>query len=402
MSNLDKALCEIVAHAYTHAPAFKNMMDDRGMTPDAVQTVADLSKLPVTGKEKLLQMQQKQPPFGGWLAVPMTQLQRIHFSPGMIYNPQAFGDDNGAQVVRDAFKSAGLQSGDIALNTFLYHMVPAGLWLDEGLKLTGMTVIPIGPGNTDRLIDVMMAVQVNTYIGTPSYLERIYTRAGQMDILPDAIPLRKAFFSAEPYLAAQRKKFEGEYGLRTSQAYATADLGLIAYETPGKPGFRLAETMVVEIADPESGQALPDGEVGEVVVTTFNRAFPLIRFGTGDLGITETDDEGERRLKGLVGRTSEAVKVRGTFLHPNQVRSLANTFPQIKHISTVITRESAQDCLKVQIELFEEHLPADQEEFSDYFGAAFKQGAHLEADQIEFVGAGAIQPGAKLVKDERR
>ncbi|MFN7209660.1 MAG: phenylacetate--CoA ligase family protein, partial [Aggregatilineales bacterium] len=154
MSDLNSKLREIVQHAYANAPAFKQIMDEAGLTPADVQTVDDLPKLPITSKDKLVQMQQANPPFGGWLAVPISQLQRIYFSPGPLYDPQGFADTDGAQSALQALQAAGFQSGDIALNTFLYHMVPAGLWLDEALRLAGVTVVPLGPGNTDLLIMV--------------------------------------------------------------------------------------------------------------------------------------------------------------------------------------------------------------------------------------------------------
>ncbi len=395
MSDLNSNLREIVQHAYANAPAFKQIVDEAGLTPADIQTVDDLPKLPITSKDKLVQMQQANPPFGGWLAVPISQLQRIYFSPGPLYDPQGFADTDGAQSALQALQAAGFQSGDIALNTFLYHMVPAGLWLDEALRLAGVTVVPLGPGNTDLLIMVMQTLKPTAYVGTPSFLETIYTRAAQMGITPT---FRKAFFSAEPYLPAQRQKFEGEYGLRTSQAYGTADLGLIGFERAGKQGFYLSDRLIVEIADPQTGKVLPDGEVGEVVVTTFNRAYPLIRFGTGDLSIAERDAEGERVLRAIVGRSGEALKVRGMFLHPNQLRLIANAFPEIDALAVTIQRNDG-DKLHVQV------MPAEGQSlgatFTARFGEAFRQLARLRADHIEVVPNGTLKSGERSLKETK-
>ncbi|MFQ3534623.1 MAG: AMP-binding protein [Aggregatilineales bacterium] len=397
MSDLNSKLREVVQHAYANAPAFKQIMHGAGLTPADIQSLDDLPKIPITSKDKLVQMQQADPPFGGWLAVPISQLQRIYFSPGPLYDPQGFADTDSAQSALQALQAAGFQAGDIALNTFLYHMVPAGLWLDEALRLAGVTVVPLGPGNTDLLIMVMLTLKPTAYVGTPSFLETIYTRAAQMGVAPT---FSKAFFSAEPYLPAQRQKFEGEYKLRTSQAYGTADLGLIGFEREGKQGFYLPDTLIVEIADPESGQVLPDGEVGEVVVTTFNRAYPLIRFGTGDLSVAERDADGNRILRAIVGRSGEALKVRGMFLHPNQLRLIGNAFPEVDGIAVTIQRNDG-DKLHVQVMLTEGHSSGDSVAFTVRFGEVFRQLARLRADSIEIVPSGTLKSGERSLKETK-
>lgn len=397
MSDLNNKLREAVQHAYANAPAFRQIMDDAGLTPADIQSVDDLPKIPITSKDKLVQMQQANPPFGGWLAVPINRLQRIYFSPGPLYDPQGFDDSDGAQGALQALRAAGFQAGDIALNTFLYHMVPAGLWLDEALRLAGVTVVPLGPGNTDLLIMVMLTLKPTAYVGTPSFLETIYSRAAQMGVTPTFI---KAFFSAEPYLPAQRQKFEGEYKLRTAQAYGTADLGLIGFEREGKQGFYLPDTLIVEIADPETGSVLPDGEVGEVVVTTFNRAYPLIRFGTGDLSVAERDADGVRFLRAIVGRSGEALKVRGMFLHPNQLRLIGNAFPEVDGIAVTVQRADG-DRLHVQVMLAEGQTVADQLAFTTRFGETFRQLARLRADSIELVPSGTLKSGERSLKEAK-
>lgn len=397
MSNRDQQILATVAHAYANAPAFARIMKEANLTPADVQGAEALARVPITSKDRLVEMQQSDPPFGGWLAVAPSQLSRIYFSPGPLYDPQGFDDLNGAEAGKQALLAAGLGAGDIALNTLLYHMVPAGLWLDEALRLAGVTVVPLGPGNSDLLIMVMQSLRANVYVGTPSFLESVYAKTAQFGMTPENMPLRKAFFTAEPYLPAQRAKFEGEYGLHTSQAYGTADLGLVGFEKPGKRGFYLPDTLYVEIADPVTGAPISDGELGEVVVTTFNRAYPLIRFGTGDLGVMEADEEGERRIKGLFGRSGEAVKVRGMFLHPNQVRMLSLAFPAIKAAAATITRQDSLDILTIEVEL---HPDAAIEVglLAEQVKAAFRDQARLRVDQVTL---GTVDAGQRTVRDMR-
>jgi len=401
VSAFEQRLQDIVAHAYANAPAFKQIMDSAGVKPANIRTVADLAKIPVTSKDKLVEMQQQNPPFGGWLAVPVNQLQRVYLSPGPLYDPQAFNDEYATLAAQQAFQEIGLQSGDVAINTFLYHMVPAGLWLDEALKLAGVTVVPIGPGNSDLSLMAISSLKINVYVGTPSFLENILGKAAQMGIGPGVIPLKKAFFSAEPYFPTQRQKFEGEYGLRTSQAYGTADLGLIGYEKVGKPGFYLPDNLIVEIADPHTGQVMAEGEPGEIVVTTFNHAYPLIRFGTGDLSVMETDENGVQRLKGLLGRSGEAVKVRGMFLHPNQIKLVMTAFPAVKAVNAVITRDGSHDVLTLLLELAAGQEAINRDELAETLQNTFRDRARLRVDAVEFAAAGSIDPAARVVQDRR-
>lgn len=397
MSDRNQQILATVAHAYANAPAFARIMKEAGLTPADVQSAEALARVPITSKDRLVEMQQSDPPFGGWLAVAPSQLSRIYFSPGPLYDPQGFDDVNGAEAGKQALLAAGLGAGDIALNTLLYHMVPAGLWLDEALRLAGVTVVPLGPGNSDLLIMVMQSLRANVYVGTPSFLESVYAKTTQFGLTPESLPLRKAFFTAEPYLPAQRAKFEGEYGLHTSQAYGTADLGLVGFEKAGKRGFYLPDTLYVEIADPTTGTPIPDGELGEVVVTTFNRAYPLIRFGTGDLGVIEADEDGVRRIKGLFGRSGEAVKVRGMFLHPNQVRMLSLAFPAIRASAATITRQDNLDVLTIELEL---HPDATVEValLAEQVKAASRDQARLRVDQVTF---GTVDASQRTVRDMR-
>lgn len=389
MQDLNQRLKEHLAYAYQHAPAVHDLFNQAGLKPEDIQTVRDLERLPITSKDNFSEMQQKTPPFGGWLASPIENLKRIYLSPGPIYDPH--GDD-GALIdgFKEVFARAGFHKGDMVINAFLYHMVPAGLGMDEALRVAGCVVVPLGPGNIEVHIKVMMDLKPVGYTGTPSFLGMILDKAAEMGLPKEAISFKKAFFTAEPYLPHQRAKFEGEYGIKTSQAYATADLGVIAYEVYGEEGFIIPQTQIVELVDPESGKWVEEGTPGEVVVTSFNRDYPLLRFGTGDMAVMLP---GAGRLAGLVGRSGEAVKVRGMFLHPNQLRMAQGAFAGIAKLQAIVTREGDRDVVTLQV------VKADGAELeAESLRQTLKNAARLTIDKVEFV---AEIEGARLVRDAR-
>lgn len=391
MADINQRLKEHLAYAIANSSAVKSIFEGAGLTLKDVQTVPDLQKLPVTSKDQFTEMQQANPPFGGWLAVPIERLQRIHLSPGPIFDPFGVDDTELFEDAELALSRAGFGKGDIVVNTFLYHMVPAGLLLDEGLRRTGAVVVPMGPGNTETQIKVILDLKIVGYVGTPSFLSMILDKMAEMGISKNAIPLRKAFFSAEPYPPSLRAKFEGEYGLKTSQAYATADLGVVAYEVYGEQGFILPNNLIVELVDPQTGQWVQEGTPGEVVVTSFSKTYPLLRFGTGDMAVMIP---GAGRLFGLVGRSGEAVKVRGMFLHPNQLRFATASFAGIAGLQAVVTRDGDYDQVTLKVA-----PQAGASVDGEALKAAIKQVAHLSINAVEFVDA--IE-GQRLIVDERK
>lgn len=391
MTTLHELVQKQVRHAYSNAPAIRQIMESAGVGPDDIQNVDDLARIPVISKDQLQSLQQENPPFGGFLAVPLQDLKRIYLSPGPIYDPHGYGEAAALQVATEAFTAAGFGAGDIVLNTFLYHMVPAGLLMDEAMDAIAATVVPLGPGNTDLQVKVIMDLGVTAYVGTPSFLQMIYAKISEFGIPLEAVPLKKAFFSAEPFTPSQREEFAG-YGLSVSQAYATADLGIIAYERPGEQGLVVPQHLVVQVCDPQTGALLPEGELGEVVVTTFNNSYPLIRFGTGDLSIL--DDHGDhKKLRGWMGRSGEAVKVRGMFLHPNALKQAAAGFPNIDTLQAVIGREGTRDTVTLQVVLREGNLD------SEALKGAVKNAARLSIDEVQVVEQ---VEGSRVVRDTRR
>lgn len=402
MSDHDSRVRELVAHAYQHAPAVKRIMDEAGVSPADVQGAGDLGKIPVTSKDKLVEIHHANPPFGGFLAADADDLPRIYISPGPIFDPQPVNPD-GNEAALEVFRYVGFGRGDRVLNTFMYHLVPAGILLDDGLRAVGATVIPMGPGNTELQIMAMRALRANGFVGQPSYLMTILDRCAEMGIPKEGVPIKKALFSAEPYTPSQRARFEGEYGMKTTSGYGTADVGLVAYTMDGLQGFCVLDSLHMQVCDPQTGAPLPDGEVGEIVVTVFNKAYPLIRFGTGDLGVMspvpDPKTNGRQHLLGLFGRSGEAVKVRGMFMHPNQVRMALGRFAgTVTGAQVVITRPENRDVVDLKVELAGE-APAGLDE---QIKGAVEMMTRLRVDKVEFVAAGTLGAGGKVVVDERK
>ena len=397
MSNTDNRIRDLVQHAYEYAPAIRQFMDEAGVTPDAVLGADDLSKIPVLNKDTLVEMHKANPPFGGFLTIDPYDLPRIYISPGPIYDPQPPPEDLDAQLT--PFRYIGVERGDRVLNTFVYHLTPAGILLDEAIRACGATVIPTGPGNTELQIMMMMALGATGFVGQPSYLMTLLDKAAEMGMGAEAVPLQKALFSAEPYTPGQRERFEGEYGMKTTSAYGTADLGFIGYTRRGVTGFCIMPGVYLQVCDPESGEPLPAGETGEIVATTFNKAYPLIRFGTGDLGALAPQSQCEgQQLLGLFGRSGDAVKVRGMFLHPNQLQYAVLQFPAIKNLQVVITRPANRDVVTVNIEL---HQGMSAAGVGEKLQSLAQQAVRLRIDEVNFVEAGEIAPGARKILDQR-
>lgn len=400
MSHYDDRIRDLVAHAYDKAPAIKGILDQAGVTPADIQTADDLAKIPVTSKDSLVEIHAANPPFGGFLAVDPDDLPRIYISPGPIYDPQPVNPE-GIDAALAPFKYVGFQRGDRVLNSFMYHLTPAGLLLDEALRGCGATVLPTGPGNTE--LQIMMAMKLNAtgFVGQPSYLMTMLDKMEEMSIPAAANPIKKALFSAEPYTPTQRARFEGEYGMKTTSAYGTADLGLVGFTTDSNvPGFAITNNIYMQICDPQTGELVPAGEQGEIVVTTFNKAYPLVRFGTGDLGALSPNPHpqtGGQHLLGLFGRAGDAIKVRGMFLHPAQLMAARTAFPQIKNMQAIITRPENKDIVTIKLELDGGGSDSD---LADKLKQLAESAIRLRIDEVLFVSAGDIQ--GRPVLDERK
>jgi phenylacetate-CoA ligase len=399
VTDINKRIRELAQHAYDKAPAIRSLLDEAGVAPADIRGADDLGKIPVLRKDSLVEIHQASPPFGGFLTIDPDDLPRIYISPGPIYDPQPPPEEPESMLA--PFKYIGIGRGDRVLNTFMYHLTPAGILLDEALRACGATVIPTGPGNTELQIMMMTALGASGFVGQPSYLMTLLDKAAEMGMGAGAVPLKKALFSAEPYTPSQHERFEGEYGMKTTSAYGTADLGFIGYSREGVQGFCIMPSIYLQVCNPETGAPLAAGEIGEIVATTLNKSYPLIRFGTGDLGALAAQPapqcEGQQLL-GLYGRSGDAIKVRGMFLHPNQLQYAAMQFPEIKELQAVVTRIKNRDVVTVYVELNE---GADGSGIAKKLSALAQQAARLRLDAVHVVGAGFIKPGARKIVDER-
>jgi phenylacetate-CoA ligase len=369
----NRQLAAQVHYAYTHAPAVRRLFDQTGLSPKDIQTVDDLRRVPITTKDMMIQYQEHDPPFGGWLAVPLHQVATIWLSPGPLFDAH---DDSTHNNSAKVLSFLGYVPGDLVINCFAYHMVPAGLLFHEGLLRCGVTVLPMGPGNTQTQVEVILRLGVNGYIGTPSFLAMILDEAARQGIGPKALPLNKALMTGEYYPPSLRARFENEYGILTAQCYATADFGVIAYEVYGEEGMTWSDDLIVELLDPASGEPVLPGTPGEVVVTNFSQVYPLIRFGTGDMAIAIPETN---QLRALVGRTGEAVKVRGMFVHPNQLNLALAQFPAISQWEAQVSREDSRDLLHLQIEVTDPRLDLEM------VSGMVKNIVHLSINTIEIV-----------------
>lgn len=337
---------EAVRHAYENAPAARRKMDEAGVRPGDVRDVADLQTIPTTRKTDLKNIQKQEMPFGGLAALPPRGMRRIYVSPGPTYDPE--GREASHWRWEKAFVAAGFREGDIVQNTFMYHFSPAGLMFDEALLRIGCTVIPAGVGNTEMQAQVMRDLAVTGYVGTPSFLLTILEKAGEMGIAPgDGLRLQVALVAAEMLPESLRARLQDEFGVQVRQCYGTADVGSLGYECFEAKGMHIPDEIVVELLDPATGKPVGPGEIGEVVATLPNSAYPLIRFATGDLSVYSSDPcpcgRTSDRLMRIVGRVDQVTKVKGMFVHPEQVAQIEKKVPGVAALQVVITREGHDD-----------------------------------------------------------
>lgn len=400
---LFEKLRHIIDHGYVNAASVKAIMDGAGITPDDIQALSDLDRIPVTSKDRLAELQQAIPPFGGFLTLPIEELQHIFLSPGPLYEPHA-GETALYDTIREILSIGGFGPGDVVLNTFGYHLIPTGVAIDKTLREAGATVIPAGVGNAELQIKMMVDLKVTGYLGTPSWLMALLKQVDDSGLdFKQKFSLDKALVSAEPLPPSLRQVFVEQYGLKVTNAYGTAELGFLAYNTEGGLTMQLLESSIIQVANPESGEGVGAGEVGEVVVTTFNETYPLIRLGTGDLAMNVDpapgqSRQGERSII-LVGRVGEAVKVRGMFVHPNQLRFATSQVPSVGRVQAIVTRQENRDILLLRVAPSEKD--PDRDALSATLAQAVQATCRVKIDQIEFIPADELEEDAQLIVDQR-
>ena len=395
-AGLMAALPAQLGHAQRATSAFSRLL--KGVDCDAVTSRSALAALPVTRKSDLLKRQKElreQDPFGGFSAIVRgPAMPRLFASPGTIYEPEGVAR-NFWRTAR-ALHAAGFRSGELAHVSFSFHMTPAGAIMESGAHALGCTVFPGGTGQTEQQVEAMAELKPAGYIGTPSFLRILIEKAASMNItLPS---LGKALLSGEAYPPSLRN-WLAEHGVDGKQCYATADLGLIAYETSARDGLVLDEHVLLEIVRPGTGEPLPDGEVGEVVVTTFNADYPLVRFGTGDLsavlpGACPTGRTNQR-IRGWMGRADQTTKVRGMFVHPGQVAEVVRRFPELRRARLVVAGETGVDSMTLRVECVQ---PSD--DLARRIAEALRDVTKLRGD-VELVEPGTLPNDGKVIEDSR-
>jgi phenylacetate-CoA ligase len=396
----DKALADMVKLGYKKSERLKKILDTYKINPTKIKTREDLQKLPVTSREKLVDMEMQDTPYAG-LENPSVQIERIFTSAGPVYEPHLSEAD---YLWARAFFAAGIGPGDIALNAFSYHLVAAGLTFHNGLRKVGATVVPSGTSSSQIQVQLIKDLQVTAYVGTPSFLMSIIDKAKELghDFKND-FRVKKACFAAEPLLPDLRKSFENDYGINTYQMYGATEVGDVAYECSQKKGWHICEETIVEIIDPSTGMSVPAGELGEIVVTRLNDIFFLLRFGTGDLSslITERCSCGRTsyRLAGIAGRVGDAVKVRGLFIAPSQLKMIQSRFNQIP-LQALVSRKGHEDKLKLRLEKTSPEISSPS--WEQDFKKTFQEICTVKIDEIEYVQRGVITPQEKLIVDQRQ
>ena len=385
-----------IAHAQACSPAFAQIL--QGVDAASITSRAALAQLPVTRKYELLAQQQAQrahSPFGGFNTQPFgAHMPRVFASPGTIYEPEGTRPDYWRMA--RAIYAAGFRAGELVHNCFSYHFVPAGSMMETGAHAIGCTVFPGGTGQTEQQVQAMAELRPAGYIGTPSFLKLIVEKAQSLGVpLPS---VRKALVSGEAFPPSLRDWLRDQ-GIEGYQCYATADLGLIAYETSAREGLVVDENVIVEIVRPGTGEPVPEGEVGELVITTLNPDYPLIRFGTGDLSaiLPGTCPTGRTnvRIKGWMGRADQTTKVRGMFVHPGQVSEVVKRFPQVGKARLVVTGAMASDVMTLMAESQE-----TSEGLAQLIGEAVRDITKLRAE-IQLVAPGSLPNDGKVIEDAR-
>jgi len=392
------ALPAHIAHTKANASGFARILKE--IDPNDVKSRKSLARLPVTRKSDLQQLQKALPPLGGLNATPVEKLAKLFVSPGPVYDPEGRGA-NWWRSARGLF-AGGFRPGDLVMDSYAYHFTPAGSMLESGALALGCTVIPAGTGQTEMQVGAIRDLRASGYVGTPSFLKLIVEKADELK--SDISSLRKAQVGAE-YLPPALRKAMGERGITVTQMYGSADLGLIAYESAMadgtvNEGMILEEALILEVVRPGTGEPLRDGEVGEVVITSFNRDYPLIRFGTGDLSavLAGTSPCGRTnvRIKGWMGRADQSTKVRAMFVTPGQVAEILRRHPEVRRARLVVEGEGGNDRMTLKCEVGERPTG-----LGEAIVASIREVTKLRGE-AELVAPGSLPNDGKVIEDLRK
>jgi phenylacetate-CoA ligase len=385
------ALPELVTRAIA-APGWAKHL--AGVDPVAVTSRAALAKLPLLRKSDLVELQKASPPFGGFNVTPPGEMRRLLMSPGPIFEPQ--GSGSGHYGATRALFAAGFRAGDIVHNSFSYHLTPGAFILEAGLQALGCAVVPGGVGNTEMQVEAIAHFRPAGYTGTPDFLKVLLDAAQKAG--RDVSSLRRALVSGAALPPSLRAELDGR-GVATLQCYAIAEIGVLAYEAPAREGMIVNEHVIVEIVRPGTGDPVADGEVGEVVVTSFNPDYPMVRLATGDLSAVlpgrSPCGRTNMRIKGWMGRADQTTKVKGMFVHPDQVAEVARRHPELGRVRLAVTRAGEQDAMTLSAE-----CAAPAVGLAEAVAATLQSVTKLRGD-VKVVAPGTLPNDGKVIADER-
>ncbi len=366
-----------------------------GIDAKTIDSFEQLAELPLRRKSELIDQQRDGAPFGGMNGTPVKRLAKIFTSPGPIFEPEGARTDYW-RFARALF-AAGIRPGDLVHNTFAYHLTPAGSMAESGARALGCPVVPAGTGQTEKQLEVIAHLRPVAYVGTPSFLKILMERGQECGL--DVTSFKKALVSGEAFPLTLADELEQKFGIGAYQCYATADAGLIAYESVARDGLVIDEDVIVEIVRPGTGDPVPPGDVGEVVVTVFNPDYPLIRFATGDLSALmpapSPCGRTNRRLKGWMGRADQTTKVKGMFVHPKQIAKVAAEHDTIGRTRLVVTRDDNLDVMTLECEAAEQGDGA-----VDAIKASLKAATGLNG-HVRLVDPGTLPNDGKVIDDQR-
>jgi phenylacetate-CoA ligase len=389
---LFNALPGLIRRAKQLAPGWAAHLEH--IDPGTITSREALARLPLLRKPQLKELQAKRPPFGAFATEEVGAMGRIFMSPGPIFEPEGRSEDWWRSA--RALFAAGFRHGDIVHNTFSYHLTPGGWILDAGARVLGCAVIPAGPGNTEHQIDAIARLRPTAYVGVPDYLKILLDRAAQAG--RDLSSIKRAVVSGGALFPSLRQEYSRR-GVAVFQAYAIADAGIIAYESSALEGMIIDEGAIVEIVRPGTGDPVPAGEVGEVVVTTFNRDYPMFRLATGDLSAMLSGQSPcgrtNMRIQGWLGRADQTTKIKGMFVYPEQIAAIAKRHPEIGRLRLVVGRAGEQDTMVLRVEAATQNTA-----LTGRVAESLQQVTKLNGE-VQLVTPGTLPNDGKVIADER-
>lgn len=389
---LFRDLRDLLTFAKGKAPGLRSQL--KGIDIAKLRTRADLARVPVIRKSDVKGLQQAAPPFAGLTTTKRAGLMRILVSPGPIFEPEGYDPDWWGAA--RAFFAAGFRKGDIVHNTFSYHLTPGGHIMESGARALGCPVIPAGPGNTEQQLEAIAVLKPDGYVGTPDFLKILLDKAAEAKV--DTSSIHNALVSGAAFPPSLQKDI-AERGIEAYQAYATAELGIISFETPARAGMVVNEDLIVEIVKPGTNDPVAEGEIGEIVVTRLSGEYPLLRFGTGDMSKVlpgaSPCGRTNMRLAGWLGRADQTTKVKGMFVHPGQIAEVGKRHQELGRLRLIVTRANEQDVMTLRAECA---TPAEAlaAKIAETLRSATKLGG-----KIELVAPGSLPADGKVISDER-